>query len=84
MPSNLFVVMMGVGTVFVGLICIILLVSLMGWLCRKLKRKKPVPQPEAAERAANSGALLAAISSAIAEELGADASAIHIVSVKRV
>ena len=38
MPSNLFVVLMGVGTVFVGLICIILLVSLMSWICRKLAK----------------------------------------------
>ena len=29
--SNLFVVLMGLGTVFAGLLCIILLVSLMSW-----------------------------------------------------
>ena len=30
--SNLFVVLMGLGTVFAGLLCIILLVSLMSWV----------------------------------------------------
>ena len=88
MPSNLFVVLMGVGTVFVGLICIILLVTLMGWICRKLE-KKPVPEAPAAQiaaptrQAANGGELLAAISAAVAEELGTDVSAFRIVSVKK-
>ena len=31
--SNLFVVLMGLGTVFAGLLCIILLVTLMSWVC---------------------------------------------------
>ena len=33
--SNLFVCLMGIGTVFVGLVCIILLVTLMSYVCRK-------------------------------------------------
>ena len=33
--SNLFVVLMGLGTVFAGLLCIILLVSLMSWVCTR-------------------------------------------------
>ncbi len=86
--SNLFVVLMGVGTVFVGLICIVLLVTLMGWLCRKFVRKTPassVAVPAAPTRQnANGGELLAAISAAIAEELGTDVSAIRITSIKRV
>jgi sodium pump decarboxylase gamma subunit len=82
--SNLFVVLMGVGTVFVGLICIILLVSLMSWLCRKTEKAAPVvaaPVPQRA--AANSQELIAAISTAIAEELSTDVSAIRITSIKR-
>ena len=39
--SNLFVCLMGIGTVFIGLICIILLVSLMSAVCRKLEKKTP-------------------------------------------
>ena len=85
--SNLFVVLMGVGTVFLGLICIILLVSLMGWLCRKTEKAAPVPvAPIAAPQraAANGGELLAAISALIAEELDTDVSAIRITSIKKV
>ena len=33
--SNLFVVLMGIGTVFAGLLCIILLVTLMSWVCSR-------------------------------------------------
>ena len=32
--SDLFVCLMGLGTVFVGLVCIILLVTLMSLVCR--------------------------------------------------
>ena len=87
MPSNLFVVLMGVGTVFIGLICIILLVGLMSWLCRKFEKKAPAavaPSAVPQRQAANGGEIIAAISSAIAEELGTDVSAIRITSIKRV
>lgn len=88
MPSNLFVVLMGVGTVFVGLISIILLVSLMGWICRKLeKTSSAAPAAPAAvpqRQAVNGGEILAAVSAAIAEDLGTDVSAIRITSIKRV
>ena len=33
--SNLFVVLMGLGPVFAGLLCIILLVTLMSWVCNR-------------------------------------------------
>ena len=36
MPENLFVVLMGVGTVFFGLICIILLCTAMSAVCRSM------------------------------------------------
>ncbi len=83
--SNLFVVAMGVGTVFVGLICIIALVSLMSWLCRKTEAAKPaLTAPVTAPARSDSGAVVAAISAAVAEELGTDVSAIRIVSIKKV
>ena len=75
--SNLFVVLMGLGTVFAGLLCIILLVSLMSWVCTRTAGaqtppKAPVP------------AAPAAVAAAIAEDLGTDVSAIRIVSMKKV
>ena len=42
--SNLFVVLMGLGTVFAGLLCIILLVTLMSWVCARTSAPKTVPQ----------------------------------------
>lgn len=83
--SNLFVCLMGVGTVFVGLICIILLVSLMSFFCRKTE-KKVAAAPVAVPRVeiADKGALIAAVSAAIAEDMGEDISAIRITSIKKV
>ena len=51
--SNLFVCLMGLGTVFVGLVCIILLVTLMSYVCRKSEGKSapaPAPAPVSAGR----------------------------------
>lgn len=43
--SKLFVVTMGMGTTFVGLICIIFLTQIMGWVMQRFA--KPVPPPPA-------------------------------------
>lgn len=84
--SNLFVCLMGMGTVFFGLICLIVLTSLMGRICGK---NKPEAAPAAPAVAAAPAAepdrqqLVAAISAAIAEELGTDISGIRILSLKK-
>ena len=84
--SNLFVCLMGMGTVFIGLACIVLLVSAMSAIVRKGKKSAPIAaapvqtQPETGNKAE----LLAAISAAIAEDMGTDVSAIRIVSIKKV
>ena len=95
--SNLFVCLMGVGTVFVGLICIIILVSIMSSIVRKTD--KAVKKPDLSENYDPSRAgdmvikkstdnvtpeLVAAVSAVIAEEMGADVSAIRILSLKKV
>ena len=84
--SNLFVCLMGIGTVFVGLICIILLVSLMSFFCRKTEKIEAAAAPVAVRRVeiADKGALIAAVSAAIAEDMGEDISAIRITSIKKV
>ena len=71
--SNLFVVLMGLGTVFAGLLCIILLVTLMSWVCNRTAAPSAVTPP-----------MMAAIAAAIAEDMGTDISAIRIVSIKKV
>lgn len=88
--SNLFVVLMGIGTVFFGLICIILLSTAMSAICRSMGDKAPAVQaaPPAAPAVRNDAipnrqAMIAAISAVIAEEEGADVSGIRILSVKQ-
>lgn len=87
--SNLFVVLMGLGTVFAGLLCIILLVTLMSWVCARTSAPKTVLQMPAAPAAmpapgAVTPAMMAAVAAAIAEDMGTDVSAIRIVSMKKV
>ncbi len=81
--SNLFVVLMGLGTVFAGLLCIILLVTLMSWVCNRTAAPAAIPQT-AAPVSVVTPPMMAAISAAIAEDMGTDISAIRIVSIKRV
>ncbi len=85
--SNLFVCLMGMGTVFIGLICIVILVSLMGWVCRKTDRPKaaaPAAAPAPAVAApAVTPAMVAAIAAVIAEDMGTSVDAIRIVSMKK-
>ncbi|MBQ6249506.1 MAG: OadG family protein [Oscillospiraceae bacterium] len=87
--SNLFVCLMGICTVFIGLICIIVLVSAMSAVVRATDKAMAKPAPAvtavpAADRDQVSPAMVAAVSAAIAEEMGTDISAIRIVSFKKV
>lgn len=88
--SNLFIVGMGVGTVFLGLVCIVLLCLIMSAICRAAERK---PDTAAATAAApvsaekpieNRQEIIAAVSAALAEEMGTDISAIRIHSFKKI
>lgn len=91
--ENLFVVVMGVGTVFIGLICIILLCKIIG-LLGKISDKKadaanavvtaPVANTNTALPIQNKQEIIAAVSAVIAEELGTDISAIRILSFKKI
>ena len=73
-----FVVLMGIGTVFFGLICIIFLSMAMSAICRSMGDQTPAPPTGAAAPAAP-----AAQSDAIAEEEGTDLAGIRILSVKK-
>lgn len=83
---NWFVVVMGLGTVFTVLILIIGLCWILSLVCRERKQ-----EPVAAEQAmsspaptANRGELAAAIAAAVAEYTGTDASALRILSIKKI
>ncbi len=96
--SNVFVVLMGVGTVFVGLICIVILCMVVGLFCRLGEKKgkaeqAPVQNVQAPVSTANAAAdlspekrreMIAAVSAALAEEMGTDISAIRIHSFKKI
>ena len=88
-PSVLFVCAMGIGTVFVGLICLILVCKLLGWLVKDKAKEEPkmapiiAPVAVAEQPIENKQELLAAISAALAEELGTDVSGIRIISFKK-
>ena len=86
--QNWFVVVMGLVTVFVVLILIIGLCWLLGLACRGSSKKEEMQAAAAAAPAQessipNRAELLAAVSAAIAEPSGTDASAIRILSVKK-
>ena len=95
MPVNdLFVVAMGIGTVFVGLICIIVLCKILGVCCQLLAKKEtdelpattataPVASAPVPAVIPNRRETVAAIAAAIAEDLGEDISAIRIVSIEK-
>lgn len=94
-PGMGLVIVMGLGTVFIGLICIIIICYIMGAVIKVFEQKKPAAEPktvpaasteiaEAVMPEADKGELIAAISAAIAEELGEDVEAFRIKSIKRV
>ncbi len=91
-PSLPLVVGLGLGMVFFGLICIIALCYILGAIIRAFESRRPAPAaaqpteqaaPAQTESIAKNGALIAAISAAIAEDMGTDVSAIRIKSIKK-
>lgn len=92
--SNLFVVALGLGTVFSGLIIIIILCKLMSFFVRLTETNESTTAPAVATPTPATSAvnapiadkqpLIAAISAVVAEELGTDISNIRIHSIKRV
>ena len=93
--SNTFVVLLGLGTVFVGLVCIVFLCMIMSAFVRTFSKNnndaKKTPTavqtpPAAAPTApiADRQAIIATSCAVIAEELGEDVKNIKVVSFKRV
>lgn len=91
--SSALAVGLGLGTVFVGLIAIIVLCYIMSAVCKLFEKgkksedvKAKVPAAPAVNNApiANKQELVAACSAVIAEELGTEANNIRVLSFKRV
>ena len=90
-----FVCLIGIGVVFVGLVCIIGLVELLTLVCNKIlakgetrapaEKEAPAPVKQATSTAIeNRGEIVAAVCAAIAEKEGTDISAIRVISFKKV
>lgn len=87
--SNAMVIGIGLGTVFVGLICLIILCYIMSAVCRMFTKdvkqdKTPADAPAADMPIANKQEIVAACCAVIAEEIGTDANNIKVLSFKRV
>ncbi len=89
--SNSFVVVLGISVVFIGLICIVLLCKIVSAICMLGEGKNKdtavasAPQTIApAQPIENRQEIIAAVSAAVAEELGTDISAIRILSFKKI
>lgn len=83
---NWFVVCLGMGTVFIGLICIIIMCKIMSACC--VSRKSEVASEAVAAAAVpvpieNRREIIAAVAAAAAEEMGTDVSAIRVLSFKK-
>ena len=90
------VILMGLGVVFFGLICIIALCMIMSKIVQKIEAKFPERSDEKAPAAKSAAPdatdlspekrreVIAAISAVIAEELGTDVSAICVTSFRKI
>lgn len=85
-----YTVLIGVGAVFAGLICIVIMCKIVGLFCGTKKAANDTVQSTATPIAnanpqviENRQEIIAAVSAAIAEELGTDVSAIRILSFKK-
>ena len=82
------IVIIGISVVFIGLVCLVLLCKVVGLLCTiaNKKEEKPVANVNTNSISApieNRQEIIAAVSAAVAEELGTDVSAIRILSFKK-
>ena len=91
--SSLFVTLMGIGTVFFGLICIIFLTMAMGAIlkgkekapaaaaCTALLPPPPAPAPKPQGMQPE---IVAAITAALSEEVGISSRSMNIMNIKKI
>jgi len=90
--SNTFVCLMGMGTVFIGLICIVIICNIMSVVMKGFSKKTAQIAPAASATASaevnmpipDKQAIIAGTCAVIAEELETDVSNIRVLSFKRV
>lgn len=83
------VVLIGLGVVFFGLICLVGICKLLGMVVQAIEAKLPALAKETPSVKSASpdpgprGEIIAAVAAAIAEELGEDVSGIRILSLRK-
>ena len=85
--NNAFVVVMGIGTVFIGLICIIIVCKIVGFFCNigaKKSADEKIFTPNVPEIIENKEEIIAAVTAACAEDMGKDVSALRVLSFKKI
>lgn len=90
--SNSLVVVLGVGIVFIGLVCIVILCKIMSAVCMLAEKKNnsekvvdtALATANTVKPIENRQELIAAVSAVLAEELGTDVSALRILSFKKI
>ena len=88
-PSDMIAdTLVSIGTVFVGLICIVIMCKIVGGLCKvfikPVKKEDIALQNSVTELDTNHSEVVAAISCAIAEDMGSDVEALRIHSIKKI
>ena len=81
--SSLFVTLMGIGTVFFGLICIIFLTMAMGAIL-KGKEKAPAAPAPAPKPQGMQPEIVAAITADLTDEVGISSRSMNIVNIKKI
>ena len=88
--SNLFVCLMGMGTTFVGLICIIFLTMLMGKIMQKIAKPEPpkaaaapVPATPAVPADGLTAEVKIAILAALQQESGFDLARVSAIDIRK-
>ncbi len=80
--SNLFVIGLGMGTVFFGLVCLVAICKITSFLCGIFEKKEE--KREVLEPISNKQEILAAVCAVIAEETGTEAKNIRVLSFKKI
>lgn len=85
--SNLFVVLMGIGVVFFGLTCIVILTIIMGKIIRIIESSKAVMEATTKDRTDKiekiKPEIIAIITSVISEEIDISANELNIVDIHK-
>ena len=82
---NWFAVIMGIGTVFVGLLSIIIICLITGALCGTASSKKNISKPAVkTDDIKDRQKILAAVCAVCAEDMGTDVNSLRVLSFKKV